>query len=105
MSNRLEVLRNMVSQNPDDSFSRYGLAMEYARSGDLENAIQEYRALLAVNPNYSAAYYHGGQTLEKAGRREEARQLYREGLEATTRVGDLHSRRRRFRQLLRPAGG
>src|ERR1700735_4864643 len=92
MSNRVGVLRNMVSQNPDDSFSRYGLAMEYARSGDLENAIQEYRALLAVNPNYSAAYYHGGQTLEKAGRREEARQLYREGLEATTRVGDLHAR-------------
>jgi tetratricopeptide (TPR) repeat protein len=92
MSNRLEVLRNMVAQNPDDSFSRYGLAMEYAKSGDLEHAIQEYRALLAVNPNYSAAYYHGGQTLEKAGRREEARQLYREGLEATTRIGDLHSR-------------
>jgi tetratricopeptide (TPR) repeat protein len=92
MSNRLEVLRNMVAQNPNDSFSRYGLAMEYANSGDLENAIQEYRALLAVNPNYSAAYYHGGQTLEKAGRREEARQLYREGLEATTRIGDLHSR-------------
>jgi tetratricopeptide (TPR) repeat protein len=45
-----------------------------------------------VNPDYSAAYYHGGQTLEKAGRREEARQLYREGLEATTRIGDLHSR-------------
>jgi tetratricopeptide (TPR) repeat protein len=92
MSNRLEVLRNMVAQSPDDSFSRYGLAMEYAKSGDLEQAIQEYRALLAVNPSYAAAYYHGGQTLEKAGRREEARQLYRDGLEATTRIGDLHTR-------------
>jgi tetratricopeptide (TPR) repeat protein len=92
MTNRLEVLQNMVAQNPDDSFSRYGLAMEYAKSGEFEHAIQEYRALLALNPNYSAAYYHGGQTLEKAGRREEARQLYREGLEATTRIGDLHAR-------------
>jgi tetratricopeptide (TPR) repeat protein len=92
MSNRLEVLRNMVAQNPGDSFSRYGLAMEYGKSGDLEHAIQEYRALLAANPDYSAAYYHGGQTLEKAGRREEARQLYRDGLEATTRIGDLHAR-------------
>lgn len=92
MSNRLEVLQNMVAQNPADSFSRYGLAMEYARSGDFEHAIEEYRALLAANPNYSAAYYHGGQTLEKTGRREEARELYRQGLEATTRIGDLHAR-------------
>jgi len=92
MSNRLDVLQNMVAQNPNDSFSRYGLAMEYANSGDLERAIQEYRALLAVNPSYSAAYYHGGQTLEKLGRREEARALYRQGIEAATRIGDLHTR-------------
>jgi len=92
MNNRLEVLKNMVAQNPNDSFSRYGLAMEYANSGDLEGAIREYRALLAVNVNYSAAYYHGGQTLEKLGRREEARALYRQGIEATTRIGDPHTR-------------
>jgi len=92
MDNRLEVLKSMVAQNPHDSFSRYGLAMEYANAGDLELAVEEYRALLAINPNYSAAYYHGGQALEKLGRREEARTLYREGIEASTRIGDLHAR-------------
>jgi len=92
MSNRLKVLQAMVAQNPNDSFSRYGLAMEYANAGNLEQAVAEYRALLASNPNYSAAYYHGGQALEKLGRREEARALYQEGIEATTRVGDLHAR-------------
>ena len=61
MSDRREVLKNMVAQNPNDSFSRYGLAMEYANSGELELAMEAYQALLAVNPNYSAAYYHGGQ--------------------------------------------
>ncbi len=92
MTNRLEVLKGMVAQNPNDSFSRYGLAMEYAKSGDLEQAIQEYRALLAANPNYSAAYYHGGQALEKLGRLEDARQFYRQGIEAATRTGDSHTR-------------
>ena len=92
MSNRLEVLTDMVAQNPNDSFARYGLAMEYANSGDLENAIQAYQALLSVNPNYSAAYYHGGQTLEKLGRRDDARALYRQGIEAATRIGDLQTR-------------
>jgi tetratricopeptide (TPR) repeat protein len=92
MSNRLEVLTNMLAQNPNDSFARYGLAMEYANSGDLDRAVLEYQALLAVNPNYSAAYYHGGQTLEKLGRREDARALYRQGIEAATRTGDMHTR-------------
>ena len=92
MSIRLEALKNMVAQNPNDSFSRYGLAMEYARSGDLEQAVQEYQELLAANQNYPAAYFHGGQTLEKLGRREEARTLYQQGIEATTRLGDLHTR-------------
>jgi tetratricopeptide (TPR) repeat protein len=92
MGNRLEVLTNMVAQNPNDSFARYGLAMEYANSGDLEAAVREYQALLAVNANYSAAYYHGGQALEKLGRPQEARALYRQGIDATTRIGDLHTR-------------
>jgi tetratricopeptide (TPR) repeat protein len=92
MSERLEMLKNLVAQNPADSFARYGLAMEWARAGNLEQAVEEYRSLLAVNPNYAAAYYHGGQALQKLGRREEARALYRQGIEATTRTGDLHAR-------------
>ena len=89
---RLEILKGMVAQNPNDSFARYGLAMEFANSGNLEEAVAEYRNLLAVNPNYAAAYYHGGQALVKLGRAGEARELYLQGIEATTRTGDLHTR-------------
>jgi tetratricopeptide (TPR) repeat protein len=89
--NRLEVLKSMVEQNPRDSFSRYGLAMEYANSGALEQAVAEYEALLAANPDYAAAYYHGAQALEKLGRIDQARQMYVRGLEATRRIGDAHT--------------
>lgn len=91
-ADRLEVLLNMVAQNPTDSFSRYGLAMEYAARGNLEKAVEEFRQLLAVNPNYSAAYYHAGQALEKLGNLEDAREIYQRGIEAATRTGDLHTR-------------
>jgi Flp pilus assembly protein TadD len=90
-TNRLEVLRNMVAQNPADSFSRYGLAMEYRNSGDLESALREFRSLMAANPDYVAAYFHGGQTLERLGRVEEARRVYRSGLEAARRTRDRHT--------------
>jgi Tfp pilus assembly protein PilF len=91
-SNRLDVLRSMVAQNPGDAFARYGLAMEYKGSGDWEAAMREFRALIAANPDYHAAYFHGGQTLERMGCEDEAREMYREGVEAATRAGNGHAR-------------
>jgi tetratricopeptide (TPR) repeat protein len=91
-STRLDILKGMVEQNPTDSFARYGLAMEYRNLGDLQAAIKEFRELIAAHPDYSAAYYHGGQTLERLGQAEEARELYLAGIDATTAKGDFHTR-------------
>jgi tetratricopeptide (TPR) repeat protein len=92
MTNRTEVLKAMVAQNPADAFARYGLAMELVKSGQLESAVGEFRALLEHNPNYAAAYFHGGQVLEKLGDVEQARQFYEKGVEVTARTGDQHAR-------------
>lgn len=89
---RLEILKNMVAQNPQESFLRYGLAMEYRNTGDLDAALAEFAALIAASPDYVAAYFHGGQTLERAGRPDEARTMYRNGIEASLRTGDVHAR-------------
>jgi Tfp pilus assembly protein PilF len=91
-NNRLEILQSMVERNPADGFSRYGLAMEYVNSGDLLTAVDEFLKLLEHNPNYAAAYFHGGQTLEKLGRIDDARGLYRKGIEVTSGNGDDHTR-------------
>jgi tetratricopeptide (TPR) repeat protein len=91
-TNRLQILQQMLDQDPNNSFARYGLAMEYANSGKLDEAISEYRALMARDENYAAAYFHGGQTLEKLGRLEEAREVYQKGIDVTTRKGDAHTR-------------
>ena len=80
---RIQMLTQFVNENPNDAFARYGLAMEHVRSGDLESAVLEFEAVLAADPNYSAAYYHGGQTLEKLGKLDQARDLYRRGIAAT----------------------
>lgn len=63
--------------------------MEYVNSGDPAKAIPEFEAVLAVDPSYSAAYYHGGQTLEKLGQLDRARDFYRRGLAASR---DSHAR-------------
>jgi len=91
-TNRLDVLRQLVERNPKDSFALYGLAMEYAQREEYEKAIEQFRTLSEVNPNYSYAYFHAGRVLTKLGRNEEARQWYERGIEVTTRSGDLHAK-------------
>jgi Tfp pilus assembly protein PilF len=91
-ANRMEVLKSMLAQNPRDSFARYGLAMEYANQGELVQAVTEYQVLLEHNPDYAAAYFHGGQALEKLGRIDDAREMYRKGIETTSRTGDQHTK-------------
>ena len=92
MATRLEILKSMVEQKPGDSFARYGLAMELRNTGDLEGALREFDELRRLNPDYTATYFHAGQTLERLGRIEDARAMYREGIEVTSRTGDLHAK-------------
>jgi tetratricopeptide (TPR) repeat protein len=82
-SSRIEILKQLLEQNPTSTFARYGLAMEYVKSGQLETAVTEFEAVAAADPGYSAAYYHGGQALEKLGRLDDARGLYRRGIAQT----------------------
>jgi Tfp pilus assembly protein PilF len=91
-TNRLDILKQMVEQDSSNTFARYGLAMEYAKGHEFAAAIVEFRGLLSQDADYAAAYYHGGQALEKLGDVEQARDLYEKGIEATTRKGDAHTR-------------
>jgi tetratricopeptide (TPR) repeat protein len=91
MSDRAAALKAMLETDPANTFVRYALAMEHSNAGRLEDAVAEFNAILAHNPSYGAAYYHGGQALEKLGRTADAASLYRAGIDATTKSGDAHT--------------
>jgi Tfp pilus assembly protein PilF len=88
---RIDILKSMLEQDPANSFARYGVAMEYLNGGQMEQSVAEFGKLIETNPDYVAAYFHGGQTLEKLGKTEDARTLYKRGLEACARTGDAHT--------------
>jgi Tfp pilus assembly protein PilF len=91
-ANRIDVLKSMVEQDPKNTFARYGLALEYVKAGQPESGVEEFRKLLADNPDYAAGYYHAARTLEGMGRIDEARDMYEQGIAVTTRTGDAHTR-------------
>jgi Tfp pilus assembly protein PilF len=82
----------MLQQDPNNSFARYGLAMEYSKTGELKNAVAEFKSLISHDSTYVAAYYHCGQALEKLGEVDDARATYEEGIKASTLKGDSHTR-------------
>ncbi len=91
-SSRLEMIRSLAQQRPQDPFPRYALAMEFKTSSDTEGAWREFAALIAEHPDYIASYAPAGEVLVGLGRLEEARDVYGKGIEACTRRNDAHTR-------------
>ena len=85
------MLNEILMQNPNDAFARYGLAMEFSNKGDLEKALQEFGKLLSAHPDYTAGYFMAAQTLTRSNRAEEARKMLSEGIASASRTGNAHA--------------
>ena len=85
------MLGEILAQNPDDAFARYGLAMEYSNTGATERALEEFGKLLTAHPDYTAGYFMAAQALARAGRSEEAKKMLSEGIVSARRTGNTHA--------------
>ena len=92
MKTRRDMLEEFVAQDPDDSFSRYALALEFEKESRVEDALPQLREVIARDSSYVAAYYQLGRLLARAGQVEEARDVYRRGLDAAGAAGDQRTR-------------
>ena len=88
---RLQMLAQFLEQNPSDAFARYGLAMEYSKAGQTEQALAEFQKLLELHPDYTNGYFMAAQTLERNGRTAEAKKMLENGVEAARRTGNKHA--------------
>jgi len=86
---RLARLKALVQENPQDQFARYGLAIELANQGQLEESWNEFQSLMSVDSEYLPTYFQAGQLLERLNRVEEARRVYQRGISVATRRGDV----------------
>jgi predicted Zn-dependent protease len=88
---RVAMLNEILAQNPTDAFARYGLAMEYSNAGEVDRALEQFRELLASHPDYTAGYFMAAQTLAKAQRVPEAREMLIDGITSAKRTGNTHA--------------
>jgi tetratricopeptide (TPR) repeat protein len=88
---RVAMLTEVLSQNPNDAFARYGLALEYSNQGNVEQALKEFGKLLSAHPDYTAGYFMAAQALARANRVEEAKTMLTDGISSAKRTGNGHA--------------
>jgi tetratricopeptide (TPR) repeat protein len=92
MATRREMLEEFVAADPNDSFSRYALALELEKEERADDAIAQLQEVLMRDENYVATYYQLGRMLAKSGKDEEALAIYKRGIDAATKAGDQKTR-------------
>lgn len=88
MSKRLELLEKLVASGSADSFTRYALAMELRKVGDVERAVASFEDLRGRDPGYVPMYLMAAQTLADASRPAEARVWAEQGIACARERGE-----------------
>ena len=90
--NRVEILKGFLGDNLNDSFSRYALALEYAKLEQNDDALREFETVKKNDPDYVATYFQLGQLYQKLGQRHEAEKTFRTGITVAAKAGDEHTK-------------
>lgn len=99
---RLAALQSFYEEDPDDAFTRFGLAREHLKRGNADRALTLFEALVEDEPAYTGTYYHLGKLYERLGRPEDAKATYQAGVSVCEEQGatkDLSELRDALMQL------
>lgn len=88
MTDRLAKLLKILAVEPNDAFTHYGVAQEYAKLGDVPKAVEHYDRCLAADPAYCYAYYHKAKTLADDGQEPVAIATLTTGIQTAREVKD-----------------
>ncbi len=90
---RVAAFRSFIEKSPRDPFPRYGLAMELRTRGQLEESARAFAELIESFPDYVPAYLMAGTVAAALGRKDEAADIYRRGVDTAQARGDLHAKK------------
>jgi predicted Zn-dependent protease len=87
MQNRIEVFKQMLESDPDNTMVLFGLANEYQKAEDWQKTIETLEGYLRKADDEGAAYGMLARAYEKTGNREKARAAYEKGIEVSLAHG------------------
>lgn len=93
MSNktRLQNLLEFNTEQPNDAFTLYAIALEYMNLGQFEDSEKFFSELIQNHKTYLAAYYHFGKLYEKMNDPGKAGETYLLGIRLAESKKDKHA--------------
>lgn len=89
---RIESLKEMLAADPQDTFTRYALGLEYMSQNKAEQARDTFEELRTLDPNYGATYYQLGKVYEILSDEPQARKVYEKGIYVAASQSDVHTK-------------
>ncbi len=87
MQNRIEVFKQMLEADPENTMVMFGLAKEYEKVDQTEELIAILEKYLAMADDEGNAYGMLAKAYEKSGDREKAKAAYQKGIEVSNAHG------------------
>ncbi len=87
MQNRIEVFKQMLESDANNTMVLFGLANEYQKQEDWQKTIETLEEYLQKADDEGAAYGMLAKAYEKQGEREKARSVYQKGIEVSQAHG------------------
>lgn len=76
----IRKLATYVKKNPDDSFSKFALALEFQKQGDYKRSRMFFEDILEKDPEYVGVYYHLGKLYEMTDQLSDAKKMFEQGI-------------------------
>jgi hypothetical protein len=90
-SSRLDKIRGLLADDPQDVFLRYSLAMELEKNDQHAESQVILAELMAEQPPYVPAFFMAAQHVARRGSVASARTILRDGIEQARQQGDAHA--------------
>ncbi len=87
MQNRIEVFRQMLDTDPENTMAMFGLAKEYEKLAKYTNVIELLETYLAKADDEGNAYGVLANAYDKTGKRGKAVETYQKGIDVSMAHG------------------
>jgi Tfp pilus assembly protein PilF len=82
---KTNVLARNIKANPDDSFSKFALALEFLKQDEIKKAKILFENIYTNDPEYVGVYYHLGKLYERLHQFADAKKMYNEGIDVAAK--------------------
>ena len=84
---RVETLQKFLEKEPNDSFLKYALALEYSSHAPAE-AFDLFADLISTDPEYTGTYYQFANLLSEHGHFTKAKEVFEQGIAVLSEKGE-----------------